>query len=81
MTTATEQFSCSHDGCQAKLPGSYRGSEVPPGWTVGRIEEHQKTTISLYYIYLCPLHKLSSVERQPSLPFPNTDHNTPGAPI
>jgi hypothetical protein len=69
VPAAKEQFTCSHQGCQAKLPGSYRGAEIPPGWTVGRIEEHRKTTIVLYYIYLCPLHTLASMERQTSLPF------------
>ena len=69
MPPSPEQFTCSHDGCDTRLPNSYRGEEIPPGWTVGRIEEHHNATISLYYIYLCPRHKLSSMERQASLPF------------
>jgi hypothetical protein len=74
MAAAKEQFTCSHDGCRAILPGSYKNSEIPPGWTVGRIEEHHTTTVSLYYIYLCPLHKLASTKRQLTLSF-----TTPGA--
>jgi hypothetical protein len=69
VSAAGERYTCSHVGCLARLPGSYRGTEIPPGWTVARIEEHTVTTVNLYYIYLCPRHKLTSTERQTSLPF------------
>jgi len=66
-TTTDEEFSCSHDGCGERLPGSHQGHEIPPGWTISRVEEHHADTISLYYVYLCPRHKLTSTDRQTNL--------------
>lgn len=66
-SATTEEFTCSHDGCQERLPSSHFGQEIPPGWTVARVEEHHDNTISFYYVYLCPRHKLTSTERQTNL--------------
>jgi hypothetical protein len=34
---------------------------------VARIEEHGKTTIKCYYLYLCPEHIMASAIRQAKL--------------
>lgn len=60
-------FVCSHPGCHERLPGSHQGQEIPPGWTVARIEEHGKSTIKCYYLYLCPEHVIASAGRQAKL--------------
>lgn len=60
---------CSHkndDGtlCSATLP---RGSHIPPGWSVARIEEYKENQVEFYYAYLCPTHMFTSTEKQTSL--------------
>ena len=62
-----ESFVCSHDGCNTRLPNSHMGQEMPPGWTVARVEEHNADTVKIYYIYLCPSHRLTTTERQTNL--------------
>ena len=61
------KYECSHEGCDERLPNSYQNQEIPPGWTVARIEEHGTGSIQFYYIYLCPKHMISSTERQTTL--------------
>ena len=60
-------YVCSHSGCGERLPGSHQGQEIPPGWTVARLEEHGKTTIKCYYLYLCSKHVVASASRQTNL--------------
>ena len=55
---------CSHNKCEERLPNSHLGQEIPPGWTVGRIEEHGTNTVKRYYIYLCPRHIIATADRQ-----------------
>lgn len=60
---------CSHKGddgipCPATLP---KGSHIPPGWSVARIEEYKENQVEFYYAYLCPLHIFTSTEKQTSL--------------
>ena len=50
-----------------RLPNSHQGQEIPPGWTVARVEEHSAGSILFYYIYLCPRHIITTTERQTSL--------------
>jgi hypothetical protein len=69
MSKFPDLLVCSHSGCVANIP---RHAQIGNGWTVGRIEENHKNTVTLYYLYLCPLHKLTSIDRQPSLPFTST---------
>ena len=61
------RFTCSHNGCNVRLPNSYQGQEIPPGWTVAHVEEHGTNHIKDYYIYLCPKHTIASAERQTRL--------------
>lgn len=60
-------FTCSHPGCEERLPGSRAGQEVPPRWTVVRVEEHASAHTLIFYLYLCPRHTLSTAERQAQL--------------
>jgi len=62
--TDKQKFTCSHEGCDEHLPGSHQGQEIPPGWTVARVEEHGAGSIRFYYLYLCPKHMITSTERQ-----------------
>jgi hypothetical protein len=69
MPEGKDDLVCSHFGCDTKVPGNSRSSSFPSGWTVGRIEEYHSQTITTFYIYLCPLHRLGSLARQSQLPF------------
>ena len=71
MMTDKQKFTCSHEGCDEHLPGSHPGQEIPPGWTVARVDEHGAGSIRFYYLYLCPKHMITSTERQATL-FPET---------
>lgn len=61
------KFECSHYGCNEHLPNNHLGQEIPPGWTVARVEEHGAVSIRFYYVYLCPKHMITSTEHQPAL--------------
>ena len=58
---------CGHNGCGVRLPNSYQGREIPPGWTVAHVEEHGTNHVKDYYLYLCPKHTIASAERQTRL--------------
>jgi len=65
--SAEQKFQCSHEGCNERLPGSHLYQEIPPGWTVARVEEHGTGSIKFYYVYLCPKHMITSANRQTAL--------------
>lgn len=64
-----ENRRCSREGCTSELPAD--GEKIPDGWTVARLEEYKKKTISTYYLYLCPNEKLTASPKQTTL-FPET---------
>lgn len=47
------------------MPGD--AAKVPAGWTVARVEEYKERSIDVYFIYLCPGHKLTTANKQTSL--------------
>lgn len=58
---------CSHEGCRTRLPESFQGDEIPPGWTVACVEEHGQKTVRTSYLYLCPEHTIATASRQTRL--------------
>jgi hypothetical protein len=42
-------------------------SKVPAGWTIARVEEYKEKSIAVYFVYLCPDHKLTTANKQASL--------------
>lgn len=59
-----ESRSCSREGCESKLPA---GTEIPPGWTVGRMENYSVERVTVYYVYICPGCVLSADKKQGQL--------------
>ena len=61
---ADESKSCSREGCESTLPA---GTEIPPGWTVGRMETYGVEKVTVYYLYICPRCVLSADKKQGQL--------------
>lgn len=61
---ADKRGGCVHEGCPEILP---RAPQIPPGWTVAKVEEHRDGSILTYVIYCCPGHKLATVPAQAQL--------------
>lgn len=48
---AEEVKKCSRVDCLSKLPA---GTQIPEGWTVGRMETYGRETVEVFYVYICP---------------------------
>lgn len=59
-----EPRSCSRDGCESKLPS---GTEIPPGWTICRVEAYGVEKVTVYYLYICNGCVLSADKKQGQL--------------
>jgi hypothetical protein len=62
---APEKQPCAHDSCPSELPSDE--NEIPPGWSVIRMETYTKQNVVTTYYYVCPNHRIVTTDRQKSL--------------
>jgi hypothetical protein len=49
------------------MPRDPDGHEIPVGWTVIRLEQHNQLVITITYLYLCQHCMISTSSRQTTL--------------